>query len=171
MRLAAQKSHQKTDQKLSQKGVTLLEVLVVITILSILASFAIPSFQEFLVRRDLDSSRASLSQSLQLARQIARSENTIVDINLSNNTMQISPRNGSPSKTVTFSSRINFVTMDNGNTLSFIFRPVGTIARPEGDQVIDILTDLKIKIQPSQLLDETLEEIVTVGSYGGVASN
>ena len=160
-----------SDQRLTQKGVTLLEVLIVITILSILASFAIPSFQEFLVRRDLDSSRATLSQSLQLARQIARSENTIVDIDLVNNTMQISPRNGSPTKTITFSSRINFVTMDNGNALSFIFRPVGTIARPEGDQVIDILTDLKIKIQPSQLLDDTIEEIVTVGSYGGVASN
>lgn len=171
MRPSVRMPAQKSANSSAQKGVTILEVLVVMTILSILATFAIPSLQEFLVRRDLDTSRASLSQSLQLARQIARSENTIVDINLANNTMQINPRNGSPSKTVTFSSRINFVTMDNGNALSFIFRPVGTIARPEGDQVIDILTDLKIKIQPSQLLDDTLEEIVTVGSYGGVASN
>ena len=158
-------------QKRFQKGVTLLEVLVVVTILSILATFAIPSLQEFLVRRDIDSSRANLTQSLQLARQIARSENTIVDVTLSNNTMQIDRRNGGKSKTVEFSSRINFVTMDNGNELTFMFRPVGTIAKPQGDQVIDILSDLKIKIQPSQLLDETIEEIVTVGSSGGVAAN
>lgn len=154
-----------------QRGVSLIEILVILTILSILATFAIPSLQEFMVRRDLDSARAELTQSLKLARHLARSENTIVDVNLSNNIMEIKPRNGSAEKTITFSSRVNFVTASDGQDLAIIFRPVGTIGRADGDQVIDILSDLKIKIQPSEFFDETIEEIVTVGSYGGVASN
>jgi prepilin-type N-terminal cleavage/methylation domain-containing protein len=153
------------------RGLTFVEVLVVMSILSILAVIAVPSLQEFLVRRDLDNTRASLTQSLQLARQIARAENTIVDVKLRSNTMEIVPRNGGQQRTIDFSSRIAFVTPDNSDELEFIFRPVGTIGKAEGDQVIDLLSDLKIKIHPSELLDNTLEEVVTVGNYGGVASN
>ena len=55
-----------------RRGFTLPEVLISITLLSIIAGMIIPMYRTFLVRNDLDSSVATLAQSLRRAQSLSQ---------------------------------------------------------------------------------------------------
>ena len=153
-----------------QQGSFIIELIVVVTVVVILASVAIPSMQQFLLRRDMDTSRATLLQSLQYAKQMARSQNTLVDVKLANNKITIRPRNSDQLVSQNFPQRVSLVGVDNAEAIEFVFRPVGSLARDDGDVVIDADVDLTILIQPSQDSGSDLQDSVVVGSYGSLAS-
>lgn len=55
-------------RRCAQRGVTLIETMIVIGIAAVLLAFAVPSFREFIVRSRLDSAAQELLASLQFAR-------------------------------------------------------------------------------------------------------
>ena len=55
-----------------RRGFTLPEVLISITLLSIIAGMIIPMYRTFLVRNDLDSSVATLAQNLRRAQSLSQ---------------------------------------------------------------------------------------------------
>ena len=59
-----------------QSGVTLVELVVTLTILAILASLAVPSFQGVILNRQISSSAESILNGLQIARAEAVRRNT-----------------------------------------------------------------------------------------------
>ena len=61
-------------------GVTLLELLVVITIVGVLASFALPSFRQFLVTQEVRSTSFDLLAALTIARSEAIKRNGLVQV-------------------------------------------------------------------------------------------
>lgn len=53
---------------LNQRGMTMLELLIVITMVAILASMAVPSFNSSMARTQLNGMRSNLASAMQLAR-------------------------------------------------------------------------------------------------------
>ena len=66
-----------------QRGVTLMEVMIVVGIVGVLLAFAVPSFQEFVARNRLDGAAQDLMTSLQLARSEATRRGAQVTMRLS----------------------------------------------------------------------------------------
>jgi len=66
----------------AQRGVTLIEVMVVLGIAAILLAFAVPSFQEFVARNRLDGAAQELLTSLQFARSEATRRGAQVTLRL-----------------------------------------------------------------------------------------
>ncbi len=60
----------------SQKGFTLLEVMIVAVIIAILAAVAVPSYREFVVRAHRADARAVLAQVLQLQERVFTQDNS-----------------------------------------------------------------------------------------------
>jgi type IV fimbrial biogenesis protein FimT len=67
----------------AQRGVTLMEVMIVVGIVGVLLAFAVPSFQEFVARNRLDGAAQELLTSLQLARSEATRRGAQVTMRLS----------------------------------------------------------------------------------------
>ncbi|MDH5545164.1 MAG: hypothetical protein OEZ43_06200 [Gammaproteobacteria bacterium] len=154
----------------NQSGSLMIELVIVMTIVVILGSVAMPDLHRFLVRRDIDNTRSMLIQSLHYAKQMARAENTLVDVQVGSNRLTIKPRNTAREISRQFSQRINLVSANNTVGLSFVFRPMGTLAREDDDLVIDADADLLIKILPQDTRLTGIEDSVVIGNYGSLAS-
>ena len=70
-------------RRCAQRGVTLIEAMIVLGIAAVLLAFAVPSFREFVVRSRLDSAAQELLTSLQLARSEATRRGAQVTLRLS----------------------------------------------------------------------------------------
>jgi len=68
----------------SQRGFTLLEILIVITIIGIVSAFAVPSFSSWRDRQAANSATKALMSHMKQARVIAMAENRSVKITFSN---------------------------------------------------------------------------------------
>ena len=79
------------------KGVTLIEILLVLGLLAILLSFAVPSVSSAVNKAEMESTLENIQYSLQLARRTARVTETEV-------TMHISPVDQEITQIITFSS-------------------------------------------------------------------
>ena len=66
----------------AQRGVTLMELMIVLSIAAILLAFAVPSFQEFVARNRLEGAAQELMTSLQLARSEATRRGAQVTLRL-----------------------------------------------------------------------------------------
>ena len=154
-----------------QNGGMLLEAIVVVTIVAILAAVAVPNLNDMLLRKDMDYARSTLEKSLHLARQMALSENTVVDVQLQNNRLQITPRNGNENRVIDFPQRVQLLSVTDSDTINFLFRPVGTAGNRQGDVVIDFDNDLSIFVRPKDESSPGLQQQITVGNYGNIASN
>jgi len=79
------------------KGITLIEILLVLGLLAILASFAVPSVSGAVSKAEMKSTLENIQYSLQTARRTARMTETEVS-------MHISPAAQEMTQTITFSS-------------------------------------------------------------------
>ena len=67
-----------------QRGITLVEILIVVSVLAILASFAIPSFGKAAAKAELKAALENVQYSVDTARNIARMNGTSVSLDLDN---------------------------------------------------------------------------------------
>lgn len=65
------------------KGVTLIEILLVIGLLVLLLSFAVPSMSGAAVKAEMNAANENVQYSLQMARKIARTTESVVVMNIS----------------------------------------------------------------------------------------
>jgi Tfp pilus assembly protein FimT len=79
------------------KGITLIEILLVLGLLAILLSFAVPSVSGAVSKAEMKSTLENIQYSLQVARRTARVTETEVS-------MHISPAGQEATQTITFSS-------------------------------------------------------------------
>ena len=75
-----QQQHQQHQHQHEQRGVTLIESLVVMVITAVILSVALPSFESARARRHLDGMAAQLETELQFARSLAVARNETVRI-------------------------------------------------------------------------------------------
>ena len=69
----------------ASRGFTLVELIIIISIVAILAAIAIPSFQKDLVQREIQNTQVKLRLAIQMARQQAMSQTDHVVICSTNN--------------------------------------------------------------------------------------
>jgi prepilin-type N-terminal cleavage/methylation domain-containing protein len=79
-----------------QRGVTLIEAMVVVGILGIIAAIAAPNVRDFVTRYRLDSSANELASALRLARQEALRRNAAVEACTANNAWLVRSANNVP---------------------------------------------------------------------------
>ena len=141
-------------------GFTLFEMLITLSILSILMYIAVPFYSEIINKKDLETAKSRIIHSLQKAKRIANAENTFVEINISNNKIQLKPQNSSESLSIIIPDRIS-----TDSDISFTFNATGTVYN-EDDQSIDGITSIKIKPESNPSLFET----ITISNTGIIAS-
>ena len=65
-----------------QRGITLVEILIVVAVLAVLASFAVPSFGKATAQAELKAALENVQYSVDTARNIARMNGTSVSLDL-----------------------------------------------------------------------------------------
>ena len=114
-----------------QQGVSFVEVIVVVVMLSILASIAAPSFSFALQKYRLESSQKTLAEFLKEAKRLARTESTTARVILDNtddepSTLTLNTTSGfSREKTL-----YNGVSFNEDQTI--VFSAMGTTTPPDG---------------------------------------
>lgn len=114
-----------------QQGVSFVEVIVVVVVLSILASFAAPSFSFTLQKYRLESSQKTLVEFLKEAKRLARTESTTARVILENiddepSTLTLNTISGFSREKTLYTG----VTFDESRTITF--SAIGTITPPDG---------------------------------------
>ena len=108
----------------AQRGVLLMELLVVFALIAIVAGITTPMWRPVIVEHDLNSARDTVLQSLQQAKQMARTRSTRVTVSLSPDDRRLHLRSadGRVDETVPLPSRVTVA----ANT-SVVFSPLGTV--------------------------------------------
>lgn len=81
-------------------GFTLLEIMVVVIIIAVLAAFAVPSYQRYILRADRAQARVTLMEAAQAMDRYYTTNYTYVGYTLPTS-LQSSPPNGTPKFTIT----------------------------------------------------------------------
>jgi prepilin-type N-terminal cleavage/methylation domain-containing protein len=81
----------------TSKGVTLIEILMVIGVVAVLMSFAVPSVSNAAIKAEMSAAIENLQYSLQIARKVSRTTESALE-------MHISPVMGDIAQTITFTS-------------------------------------------------------------------
>jgi len=92
--------------KQTQLGMTLLELLTVVSIIGIIAYASVPSFSEMMEVRDLSTAKKTLINSLYKAKSIAKSESTNVTVAIHNNQISLTQGNSSTNQKMNMPERI-----------------------------------------------------------------
>lgn len=105
------------------QGVTLVEVMVVIAIVAIVATFAVPSYQDMIERNRLKQAAESLADDLKFARTeaIKRSADSSLALSLSGSDWSYTVSNGGVLKTVQ-GSDFQGISLNAAVTVTFSFR-------------------------------------------------
>jgi type IV fimbrial biogenesis protein FimT len=118
----------------SAKGFSLLEMLVVITLLLIVASVAVPYFNSFVANRNLQEAVGALMADLNFAKQSAVTQNInyTVSFSVSDNTYTVQGGTYNVTKNLNdFGSR-TFIFSQNFSSDKVTFQPRGTISGAGG---------------------------------------
>ena len=142
-----------------QKGLTLIELMTVIGIIAIMAYTGVPYFKDMMVSSDLNTANRTLMQALQKAKYIARAENTIVNVSISNNVITLTPGNTSSVQTLKMPSNINV-----SSDVTFSFNPMG-LAIENGN---NINANKTITIESTA--DETINKNISITTTGLIAA-
>ena len=105
-------------------GVTLIELLVTLSVLSILAGLSVPGMAAMLATSDVNNAQENIAQTLRKARSLAMAQGTITTVSLdsSANSVSMSVADGSAAmQTLIVPSRISF-----SESASIEFNPFGT---------------------------------------------
>ena len=143
------------QNRCKQLGVSLIELLTVISIVGIMAYAGVPQFTDIMAERNMGSAKTTLIQSLHKAKNIARAENTIVEFKIRNNVITLEPSNSSPKQTLKMPSQIN-----SSDNVTFSFNAIGLI--------IDNNATTNVIIQST--LDNDITETITISTTGMIAS-
>lgn len=142
-----------------QKGVTLIELMTVIGIVAIMAYTGIPYFKDMMVSSDLSTANRTLVQSLQKAKNIARAENTIVRVSISNNVITLTPGNASNAQTLKMPSSINV-----SSDVTFSFNSMG-LAIVNGNNI-----NANKTITIESVDDNTIKKNIAITTTGLIAA-
>ena len=146
------------------RGNNLLETVVIVSIIIVLAIIAIPSVSDLLLRKDMENAQGTVVETLRSAKQTARTQNTEINVLISNKTIAISNPSGEMINTVDLPRRVN---IDHPHKL--VFLPDGSVVSQKNKDSID-LADLIITIKSSSGDDQALIEQVSINSLGSIAS-
>jgi len=153
----------KPSPKQRQRGISLVELLTVVSIVGILAYISAPSYVEAISLRNLNTAKTTLIQTLYRAKNIASTENTIVTVTTSNNQITINPANNSNSNTITLPEKIVFSSENNINTIQF--NPLGEVIVTNNQGTATVLTsNLGVSIQAQS--NSTIQETITITPMG-----
>jgi len=112
----------KTSPMKSHSGFSLIELIIAISIFSILAVIAVADMNDSLSDRDLENATMTLMQSIKKAKKVAYAESTFVDVSIIANIITIRKLNSGDSQIITLPNRINVQ-----NDLMFRFNTIGNI--------------------------------------------
>lgn len=149
--------------KSAQSGSLLIESLVIVAILAILAVIAMPNVSNLLLRKDIDTARETLVQTLKLARQQAQAENTNVNVSLQGREISLQAANRpQTSRRIMLPERTQMMPAANNRTLQFTFHANGTVDAANADT-------LAVVIQSSANPDSGVRESVQINALGNIA--
>jgi len=140
-------------------GFTLFEMLITISIISILTLIAIPAYNDIIQHKDLETAKNRIIHSLKKAKRIANAENTLVTVKISDNTILLEPSNTNESLSVDIPSRIST------EEINVTFNATGSIYQ-ENDQTI--VTTTNIIITPTN--NSSIYETISISNTGIIAS-
>jgi prepilin-type N-terminal cleavage/methylation domain-containing protein len=110
------------------KGVTLIEILIVVAVAAVLMSFAVPSVSNAAIKAEMSAAFENLQYSLQMARKVSRTTESALE-------MHISPAVGDAAQTITFTSPDGGGIRNNLQIQAFTM-PAGIVMVSEHDSFI-----------------------------------
>lgn len=142
-----------------QLGISFLELLTVVSIIGIIAFAAAPHFKEMIERQNLNNAKSALFHSLNKAKNIARTESTVVTVSLTGNVITLTPGNSANTHTTTLPDTINI-----DSFTSFQFNAMGMATTTAGN---NLDSDMSINLHPNS--NEDREETVKITPTGLIA--
>lgn len=124
----------------AERGFTLVELLVTLAVVAIVSTYAVPGFSHLFEKMQLEGDQSDVLKALKDAKRFARSESTVVRVELKSNgsspdTVVMRPVNGS-SVTTTLSSVGKF---EKEQTI--IFTASGTVIPPSDEPMYSIVLE------------------------------
>lgn len=123
-----------------QRGFSLIELIVVVVMLSIIASVATPSFQSMIRKVKLEGGQGDVVKMLKEAKRIARSESTTVSVTLDNQASApsrvILASNSGVGKTEDISAGVTF---ESEQTV--VFTAMGAVTPPPGQPLFRLVLE------------------------------
>lgn len=146
--------------KNNTQGFTLIELMVVLAVFGIMTMIAVPFFTEIISSKDMNTARNTVIHTLNKAKRIASAENTFVNVELENNSIQMETlgsgkkENHPIPRSVTFSEK-----------LSLTFDANGIVVNEAGNS---IESNLEILIKNKS--NESVNETISISTTGLVAA-
>ena len=106
-----------------QIGFSLIELAIVLSVASVFAAMATPGFMSMMVKSNLDNAQMDTVQALRKAKNIARSENTNITVEIAENSDVITLKR--PNDSIIQTIKLPKVSADSA--ISFTFNALGTV--------------------------------------------
>jgi len=147
-----------------QAGLSLVEMLIIISIMAIIVSLSYPSLRGFLTEKDIVTTRITINQTLNHAKHLARSRGVFTNYQINDaNEIILTTSDNQITKKLKLSNRIKV------NPINLVFRPSGTTSSSISSNIPNT-ADFTITIGAAETHDTTLVESVSVSSTGAIAT-